>query len=58
VLIFCRIQPKGEYDTAPYFLLGPASYVSHVGERPIAITWELQHDMPSTFFANATLAAL
>ena len=57
VLIFCRIEHKGEYDTAPYVMLGPASYVSHVGERPIAITWELQHAMPSTFFERATLAA-
>lgn len=56
VLMFCRIEHKGEYDTAPYVLLGPASYVSHVGERPIAITWELQHAMPSSFFASATLA--
>ena len=57
VLLFCRITHKGEYDTAPYVLLGPASYVSHVGERPIAITWELQHAMPLTLFASATLAA-
>jgi hypothetical protein len=35
----------------------PASYVSHVGERPIAITWEMQHAMPSAFFESATLAA-
>ncbi len=56
VLLFCRIEHKGEYDTAPYTLLGPASYVSHVGERPIAITWRLRHAMPSTFFASATLA--
>ncbi|HET9872731.1 MAG TPA: hypothetical protein VFP89_09075 [Propionibacteriaceae bacterium] len=57
MLIFCRIEHKGEYDIAPYVLLGPASYVSHEGERPIAITWKLQHAMPSTFFASATLAA-
>jgi hypothetical protein len=57
VLLCCRIERKGEYDTAPYVLLGPASYVSHEGERPLAITWELQHAMPSTFFASATLAA-
>ena len=56
VLLFCRIEHKGEFDTAPYVFLGPASYVNHVGERPIAITWELQHAMPSTFFASATLA--
>ncbi len=57
VLLFCRTEHKGEYDTAPYVLLGPASYVSHVGERPIAITWRLQHPMPSAFFASAALAA-
>jgi len=57
VLLFCRIEHKGEFETAPYVFLGPASYVSHKGERPISITWELQHAMPSTFFANAALAA-
>ena len=56
VLLFCRIEHKGEYDTAPYVFLGPASYVSHVGERPIAITWKLRHAMPTEFFASATLA--
>lgn len=56
VLIFCRIEARGEYDTAPYVLLGPATYVSHVGERPIAITWKLEHAMPAEFFAQATLA--
>ena len=57
VLFFCRIEHKGEYEIAPYVLLGPASYVSHEGERPIAITWELQHAMPSAFFERAALAA-
>jgi hypothetical protein len=57
VLLFCRIEHKGEYEIAPYVLLGPASYVSHEGERPIAITWELQHAMPTAFFESAALAA-
>ena len=57
VLLFCRIEHKGEYDTAPYVMLGPVSCVDHSGERPIAITWALQHAMPSTFFASASLAA-
>jgi superfamily II DNA or RNA helicase/HKD family nuclease len=56
VLLFCRIEHKGEYDTAPYVFLGPAWYVSHIGERPIAITWRLRHAMPTEFFARATLA--
>jgi superfamily II DNA or RNA helicase/HKD family nuclease len=56
VLIFCRIEARGEYDTAPYVFLGPAVYRRHVGERPIAITWELQNDMPSAFFLAASVA--
>jgi superfamily II DNA or RNA helicase/HKD family nuclease len=56
VLLFCRIDHKGEYETAPYIFLGPATHVRHVGERPIAITWELRHAMPTEFFAHATLA--
>lgn len=56
VLLFCRIEHKGEYDTAPYVFLGPTTYVSHVGERPIAITWKLRHPMPTEFFTSATLA--
>jgi len=57
VLLFCRIEHKNDYEIAPYVLLGPASYVSHEGERPIAITWELQHAMPSAFFERAAVAA-
>jgi hypothetical protein len=50
VMLFCRVEPRGEYDTAPYVFLGPAHYDSHVGERPIAITWELEHPMPTGIF--------
>ena len=57
VLLFCRIEHKGAYDTAPYLLLGPATYVSHQGERPMAVIWKLQHPIPSAFFESATLAA-
>ena len=37
--------------------LGPAAHVSHIGERPIAITWGLRHAMPTAFFKRAALAA-
>ena len=42
--------------TAPYLLLGPADYVSHEGERPIAITWRLQNPIPADIFETFTLA--
>ncbi|WP_256840815.1 DUF3427 domain-containing protein [Ornithinimicrobium cryptoxanthini] len=57
VLIFVREQKKDEFGTSPYLFLGPASYVSHEGERPIAIKWRLDAPMPADFFASAAVAA-
>ena len=57
VLLFVREQEKNEFGTAPYVFLGPVDYVSHEGERPIAITWRLRHAMPIDFFNAATVAA-
>ena len=34
------IEQKDEFGTSPYLFLGPA-LTSHEGERPIAITWQL-----------------
>lgn len=57
VLLFVREDHQDEFGTAPYLFLGPLSYVSHQGERPIAITWKLEHAMPTDFFSSATVAA-
>ena len=57
VLIFARQQQADEFGTSPYLFLGPASYVSHTGDRPIAITWKLQHAMPTDFFSVASAIA-
>lgn len=57
VLLFVRQEAKDEFGTAPYLFLGPARYVDHRGEKPIAITWRLSHAMPSDFFARAGVAA-
>jgi hypothetical protein len=57
VLLFVRQDQKNDYGTAPFLFLGPATYVSHEGERPIAITWRLERPMPSDFFAAASVAA-
>ena len=47
---------RSNRDSA-YAFLGPARYVSHTGDRPIAITWELEHPMPAALFEPfATLA--
>ncbi|WP_134772760.1 DUF3427 domain-containing protein [Ornithinimicrobium flavum] len=57
VLIFAREEQKDEFGTSPYLFLGPAHYRSHTGDRPIAITWELEHPLPADFFAAATVVA-
>ena len=56
-LIFVRQHKSNEYGTSPYLFAGPATYVQHSGERPIAITWRLEHELPNDFFAAANLAA-
>lgn len=43
--------------TMAYLFLGQARYVSHEGERPMAITWELEAPIPPDFFQEARAAA-
>jgi superfamily II DNA or RNA helicase/HKD family nuclease len=57
VLLFVRAEKENEFGTSPYLFLGPATYVRHEGERPIAITWKLDVPMPTDFYHLATVAA-
>lgn len=42
----------------PFHFLGRVAYVSHVGERPMSITWRLAHPMPAGLFQEfASLVA-
>ena len=47
VMLFARERSS---DRAFYFL-GPATYVKHESEQPMAITWRLQHPLPGDLFA-------
>lgn len=49
-----RKLPDGR--TAPYTFLGPADYVRHSGERPMAIVWALRRAMPGDVFKLAKVA--
>lgn len=40
-----------------FWFLGPARYRGHVGERPMAITWELEHLLPGDLYAAFAAAA-
>lgn len=58
ILLFVRETAVDEYGTgAPYLFLGPATYVKHEGEKPIAITWRLDTPMPIDFFTAAKVVA-
>jgi len=39
-----------------FWLLGPATYVSHEGERPMAITWKLAEPLSGDLFARFAAA--
>ena len=49
-----RTDPWGA--TRPYVLLGPADYVEHRGERPIAITWRLRNPIPADLYEGFKVA--
>ena len=58
VLLFVRETKKAVGGVAkPYLFLGPATYVSHRGERPMAITWKLRDPIPGDFYQRAKVAA-
>jgi hypothetical protein len=52
VLLFARMKAS---DRA-FLFLGPARYVSHSGERPMAITWRLDHALPGDVYADFAAA--
>jgi len=52
VLIFVREQRLDSAgNTAAFFCIGFADYVSHEGEKPIAITWRLRKPLPGGRFS-------
>lgn len=58
LLLFVRRSkrdPRGL--TRPFLLLGPVRYVSHEGERPMSITWQLDHAVPGDWFQQTKIAA-
>ena len=48
VVLFARLRT----DDRAFWCLGPATYVSHKGERPISLTWRLHHRLSGDLFAE------
>lgn len=57
ILLFARDRTTNDLGTSPFMFLGSANYVSHRGERPIAITWKLDIPMPTDVFLAARAVA-
>ena len=47
ILLFTRLRA----DDRAFWFLGPATYRGHVGEKPMAITWELEVPLPGDLYA-------
>ena len=57
VMLLVRPSNKDAWSrTQPFTFLGPATYVSHTSERPMAIVWRLQRAMPMDVFKLARVA--
>jgi hypothetical protein len=52
ILLFARLNT----DERAFVFLGPATYVSHDGELPMAITWRLKHPLPGDLFQKFAAA--
>jgi superfamily II DNA or RNA helicase/HKD family nuclease len=56
ILLFVRETKTNALGTSPYVFLGPADYVSHEGDRPMAVTWRLRRPMPTEVYQASTVA--
>lgn len=52
ILLFTRLRA----DDRAFWFLGPATYRNHVGERPMAIKWELTHPLPGDLYQSFAAA--
>lgn len=52
IMLFARLRS----DDRPFYFLGPASYVSHESELPMAVTWRLGLALPGDLFASFAAA--
>ncbi|NGO11462.1 DUF3427 domain-containing protein [Streptomyces sp. HC44] len=58
VLLFMRRYKNNDIGKSqPWMLLGPATYVEHTGSKPMAITWQLEHELPADVWTYSAIAA-
>lgn len=52
IMLFAREHT----DERAFWFLGPATYVSHQSELPMAVTWRLKHPLPGDLFSKFAAA--
>ncbi len=52
IMLFARLRSNHR----AFHFLGPATYVSHESEQPMAITWRLEHSLPGDLFTSYAAA--
>jgi superfamily II DNA or RNA helicase/HKD family nuclease len=52
IMLFARLRS----DDRAFYFLGPANYVSHESELPMAVTWRLERSLPGDLFASFAAA--
>ena len=52
IMLFIRLRA----DDRAFWFLGPATYRGHVGEKPMAITWELHTPLPGDLYQSFAAA--
>ena len=54
VLLFVRERKEDQWGTMPYTFLGPVTYSSHKGSKPMAIVWKMEYRIPARFIGDLT----
>jgi Domain of unknown function (DUF3427)/Helicase conserved C-terminal domain/Type III restriction enzyme, res subunit len=54
ILLFARLRT----DDRAFWCLGPANYLAHEGDRPIAFTWRLANPLSGDLYAEFAAAAV
>ncbi|MEU5597301.1 DUF3427 domain-containing protein [Streptomyces sp. NPDC020298] len=58
VLLFMRRYKNTDIGKSqPWMLLGPATYRTHTGSKPMAITWRLKHELPADVWTYSAITA-
>lgn len=53
VLLFVRENSVNQYGIREYYtFLGTGNYISHKGEKPMSIEWQLDFPIPARFIST------